>query len=122
MIFKKFIGFLTVAAICVSMCVVSVSASGLTTDNYSVGGGKVKGAIANNTTWTRVHTGANDLTRTSATETVNSGQSAGNGTQIIQAYTDVSASDCKFVHARFRVNCTSGWGLRIRQTDTSNTQ
>ena len=122
MIFKKFMGVLTVAAICASMCVISVGASGLTADNYSVGGGNVKGAQANGTVWTRVHTGANDAARTSATETVNSGQSAGNGTQIIQAYTNVSASDCKFVHARFRVNCTSGWGLRIRQTDGTNTQ
>ena len=119
---KKIIGLVIAVAIIMSMCVISVSATDLTEDNYSVGGGNVKGAIANNTTWTRVHSGSSDATRTSASETVNSGQSAGNGTQILQAYTNVSASDAKFVHARFRVDCTAGWGIRIRQTDGSNTQ
>ena len=90
--------------------------------NYSVGGGDIKGAIKTGTVWTRTHGGSSDAVRTTCKMAVNSGQSAGNGTQIIQGYTNVSASDAKFVHARFRVNCTSGWGIRIRQADNSNTQ
>ena len=112
---KKIIGLLIAAAIIMSTCVISVSASGLTSENYSTEAGGTKGN-QNSGAWSRVHTGSNDASRETATETVKSGYTVTSDTGIINAYnfTSTTTSGAKFVHSTFKFNSTGGFSIRIR--------
>ena len=118
---RRAVSVLTAMALVLSMCVVSVSALDLVSGNSGTGSGGVKGNIAINSTWTRVHTGANDSKRESVTMTVKEGQSVSGDIGLINGYNFTSTlSGAKFVHCTFKFNATNSVRLRTRKSDKSN--
>ena len=123
MLFKKFVSIMVTMAVVISVCCVSVSVSALdlVSGNSGTASGGVKGNIATNSTWTRVHTGANDSKRESVTMTVNKGQSVSGDIGLINGYNFTSSlSGAKFVHCTFKFNATNSVRLRTRKSDKSN--
>ena len=121
MAFKRFASLVIAMAFVASLCAISVSANGFTSDNRTEGTvTEVKGT-KNDGTWARTHTGSSGTTRTSVTMKAKTDVSGAIG--IVNVYdTSNSGYSCKYVHSAFRVNCTAGWQIRIRNGSSGNIQ
>ena len=121
MLSKRIIGIVTALAICTSICCVSVSANGFTSANRTEGVvTEVKGT-KNDGTWARTHTGSSGTARTSVTMKAKTDVSGAIG--IVNVYdTSNNGYSCKYVHSAFRVSCTAGWQIRIRNGSSGNIQ
>ena len=119
---KKIIGLLIAAAIIMSMCVISVSASGFTSANKA--NGTVTEVKGNNlpSEFNRVHSGESGTTRTSVTQTAITEVTAEKN--LILAYdTSNTGYSGKFAHATFKLEMNKGGvQIRIRNGSSGNIQ
>lgn len=115
MLFKKIIGLVIAVAICTSVCCISVSASGFTDANKTVGAvSDIKGT-KKDSPWTREHRKTDGKT-SGVTETLSEENTIiSDTTTIINAYdTTDSGYDGKLVHNSFRFNSNAPFQIRIR--------